>query len=194
MKTVYLHGTLQEQFGGPFTFDVKHPREACRALCQLKGFREVFSAGAWHILRGPLEDQDSVSEDDLEFTSSCPEIHILPAASGAGNGGGLSMVLGVVALAAATFFTGGVAAGLYAAGAGLLVGGIIQATMKIPGADTDTSGADERSSFLFNGPKNSSNQGVAIPRGYGRMRCGSIVISAGLFAEDIPLDSTGISA
>lgn len=194
MKTIYLHGELERQFGGPFTFDVQHPREACRALCQLKGFREVFTEGAWHLLRGPVELQDSVSEDALEFNAGESEIHIMPAISGAGNGGGLSMVLGVVALAAATFFTGGIAAGLYAAGAGLLVGGIIQATMKVPGADTDTNTSEDRSSFLFNGVKNTSNQGVAIPRGYGRMWCGSIVISAGLFAEDIPLDSTGIAA
>ena len=75
------------------------------------------------------------------------------------------------------------------AGAGMILGGIIQMTTKIPGADTNTESTDNRASFLFTGPKNQSTQGVTIPRGYGRCRTGSIVVYVGLYAEEMDANS-----
>ena len=188
MKTLYLHGSAA-QFGDKFELDVKTPREFLHALgMQIPGFREMIRAGAWHILRGPLELEQDDDEESLDVSlGTVTEIHVMPAIQGAGggNGGMLSIILGVVAIIAAPF-SGGASTALYFAGAGLIVGGIVQMTMKIPGADTgQNESADSRASFLFSGPKNGSTQGVAIPRGYGRCRSGSIVISAGLFAERI---------
>lgn len=186
MKTIKLYGYAEERFGGPFTLDVASPREAMVALSvQLEGFAEMIRDGAWHILRGPL---DAADDDDAERLSmelgSLEEVHLMPAIAGAGNGGAFSIILGIAAIIAAPF-TGGWSLGFYAAGAGLIVGGLIQMSIKIPGADTNTESVDDRASFLFSGPKNQSSQGVAIPRGYGRVRTGSIVVSAGLYAEKI---------
>lgn len=193
MKTLYLHGEAEAQFGGPFELDVASPAEALRALCmQLEGFTEMLRDGAWHVIRGALDRQqcDAAAEDTVMCLGSDREIHLLPAIQGAGSGGGpLSIILGVVLVAVAYFFPPAApyAMGLYAAGAGLIVGGLIQMSMKMPGADTNTGeSVDSRSSFLFTGPKNTSTQGPAIPRGYGRCRSGSTVISAGLTAEDLP--------
>ena len=186
MKTLYLHGYPETKFGGPFTLDVASPREAMMALAmQLEGFAEMIRDGAWHILRGPLEagDDDDAERLDMEL-GGVEEIHLMPAITGAGNGGVFSIILGIAAIIAAPF-TGGWSLGFYAAGAGLIVGGLIQMSIKMPGADTNTESTDDRASFLFNGPRNQSTQGVAIPRGYGRARVGSIVISAGLYAEDV---------
>jgi predicted phage tail protein len=47
----------------------------------------------------------------------------------------------------------------------------------------------ERPSFLFDGPTNTSTQGLPVPLIYGRMRVGSIVVSADLSADDIALGS-----
>ena len=74
---------------------------------------------------------------------------------------------------------------MMAVGIGMMVGGIIQMTTKVPKADSSKRDAvDDQSSFLFSGPTNTSTQGVAIPRGYGRMLTGSIVVSAALYAEN----------
>lgn len=185
MKTIHLHG-IAAQFGGPYELDVRCPREGIRALAvQLPGFLQMITDGAWHVIRGPLEGQDDDDDEKLSMDlGEYTEFHLLPAVSGAGNGGGLSIILGIAAIIAAPF-TGGYSLGFYAAGAGLLVGGLIQMSIKIPGADTNTESTDDRASFLFSGPKNQSTQGVAIPRGYGKCRAGSIVISAGLYAEEI---------
>jgi predicted phage tail protein len=45
---------------------------------------------------------------------------------------------------------------------------------------------DRKPSFLFYGAVNASTQGTAVPLVYGRMRVGSVVISAGVEAIEIP--------
>ncbi|QBJ04556.1 tail protein [Pseudomonas phage Lana] len=190
MKTFYLHGWAAERYGASFELDVGSPAEAIKALAsQLPGFQKMIEEHDWHVVRGPLDQQQS---DDVESVrlrlGSETEIHLLPAMAGAGGGGGfmggLMTVVGVALMIAATFFSGGTAGALFGAGLGMTVGGVISLTTKMPGADPVTESADNRASFLFAGPKNSSTQGVAIPRGYGRQRVGSIVISVGLYAEE----------
>ncbi|HCW20974.1 MAG TPA: phage tail protein, partial [Achromobacter sp.] len=43
---------------------------------------------------------------------------------------------------------------------------------------------DNGASYNFNGPVNTSAQGIPVPVLYGRMIVGSAVISAGIYAED----------
>lgn len=45
--------------------------------------------------------------------------------------------------------------------------------------------ADNRASYIFNGAVNLTAQGNPVPLCYGRMRVGSVVVSAGLSTEDI---------
>ena len=45
--------------------------------------------------------------------------------------------------------------------------------------------ADNRASYIFNGAVNLTAQGNPVPLLYGRMRVGSVVVSAGLSVEDI---------
>lgn len=45
--------------------------------------------------------------------------------------------------------------------------------------------ADNRASYIFNGAVNLTAQGNPVPICYGRMRIGSVVVSAGLSTEDI---------
>lgn len=96
-------------------------------------------------------------------------------------------VVGIV-LFVAGFFVGGSTWGpaMMALGAGMAVGGIIAMTTKMPSADVSAQErAEDRASFLFNGPTNTSSQGIAVPRGYGRVRIGSIVVSAALYTEEL---------
>ena len=58
-----------------------------------------------------------------------------------------------------------------------MVGGIIR--------DYQGSWTVRDSNDAFNGPTNTASQGVAIPRGYGRMLTGSIVVSASLYSENV---------
>jgi len=194
MKTLMLYGSLKEKFPGEFKMDVATPGEAIRAMCiQLPGFEAEIKAGNWRVVRGSLEGNDEVSEEGLQMTlGNQNELHLIPVIEGANSGAGM-IIVGIVMIVAA-FFTGGTSIAawgamstmLAGAGLGMVVGGIIASTTKIPGAGASASGNEreaDKASFLFDGPTNQSTQGVAVPRGYGRMMIGSIVISAGLYAE-----------
>jgi len=110
------------------------------------------------------------------------------AIAGAAFTGGMSLgLLGV----SATIGTAGAAATAWGAvaslGVALTFTGVSQMLSAPPEVrPIDYESRDEansRPSFLFNGPVNSSEQGLPIPLVYGRMRVGSIVVSSGLSAE-----------
>lgn len=192
MITLNLYDGLAERYGASFELEVTSAPEAIRALAtQLPGFQQEIEDGSWHLVRGNLDDEDFISEEKLDLQLRPGEhLHLMHELSGAGNGA-FTAIIGI-ALIVAGVFTGGtttaLGVGLMAAGAGTLVGSIIQMTMKMPGADPSRSeSADNRASFLFDGARNQSTQGVAIPRGYGRCRTGSIVVSVGMYAEDIAI-------
>ncbi|MAX33216.1 MAG: phage tail protein [Halomonadaceae bacterium] len=184
MKTIYLHGALGARFGGPFSLDVRDPAEAARALAsQLPGFRQAVEAGDWHVVRGPLDDGNSLDEEGLTLAlGRQDEVHFLPVTAGAGDG-----LFNTIA--GAVIFTVGAVTGnpyLMATGGAMAIGGVVQMTTTMPGVDYDgRERPEQRSSFLFDGPTNTSTQGLPVPVVYGRIRTGSVVISAGLAAEEV---------
>lgn len=193
MKTLNLYGSMQEKYPGVFKMEVATPAEAIRAMCiQIPGFEDDIKAGNWRLVRGDLEGNDEVDEDGLQMTlGNQNELHLIPVIEGANSGAGM-IIVGIVMIVAA-FFTGGtsiaawgaMSTALAAAGLGMAVGGIIAATTKMPGVaeSTNANKESDQTSFLFDGPTNQSKQGGAVPRGYGRLLVGSIVVSAGLYAE-----------
>lgn len=197
MKQIHLHGSLGARFGGPFSLVVRDPAEAVRALsCQLAGFRDALAVGDWHVVRGDLDAGEPVEDDDALHMAlgHASEIHILPAGTGAGQGG-VGKALAGVALIGAAFFTGGLALGaltissgtLGAIGAGLAVAGVSQMLATTSNTDTydEREKPDERPSFMFDGPVNTSTQGLPVPVVYGHLRVGSVVVSAGMTAEEL---------
>lgn len=187
MKRLYLHGFLKEKYGEWFELDVANPAEAVRALAvQLPGFERDIENNNWHVVRGPLEKMDA--DDDEKLTLALgkeTEIHLLPALTGA-KSGWVSVIVGAVLIVAGFVTQQYWAVGM---GVGMAVGGIIQMTTKLPSGISASSQetADQRPSFLFSGPTNTSTQGLAVPRGYGRAIIGSIVVSATLYAEELAL-------
>lgn len=118
-----------------------------------------------------------------------------------------AIFLGPIGAGAGALFTAGsgVATAVGGIGAGLLLTGTAQL---LSPALTDQNGtfgtstpsrtrarssflpennetADNRSSYIFNGPVNLTAQGNPVPLCYGRMIIGSVVVSAGLSVEDI---------
>ncbi|MEA3250128.1 MAG: tail assembly protein [Pseudomonadota bacterium] len=194
MKEIHLHGSLGAHFGGRFSLDVRDPAEAVRALgIQLPGFREAIEADNWHVIRGPLEDGDSLDEGGLTVSlGNQNEIHILPAIEGAGDGAG-KVIGGIALVGAAMFIPGGAAlagialqpavAGL---GISMALGGVSQMLAPTPQSGyEEREPPDQRPSFLFDGPVNTSTQGLPVPVVYGRIKTGSVVVSAGMTAEEI---------
>lgn len=188
MNTVYLHGQLGNLFGKSYELEVNDSREVIRALAiQLEGFAEKVREGNWRVVRGDLDTGMSLDEDSLSLTLGDKDMHIIPATEGAGDGVGKIIVGG--ALIAASFFTGGttLAFAMGGMGVGLVISGV--ATMMTPTPETGEyeDKQKDQQSFLFDGPVNVNKQGVAVPLIYGETITGSVVISAGIRSEDIPV-------
>jgi len=112
---------------------------------------------------------------------------------------------GFLGLGAGGFLTAGVSSAVGYIGTSLILGGTAQllspSISDTPGSFGTTSPsrarardsftpenneiADNRASYIFNGAVNLTAQGNPVPILYGRMRVGSVVISAGLSVEDI---------
>ena len=190
MVTLYLYGYLASLFGDTVSLDVATPREAVTALAyQSPDYRHHLTSNNWHIFAG--KDNDiTQAELDMDL-GNVKEVYLMPAIEGAGSGasGWLSVIVGA-ALIVGSFFAGPAGPALLGAGIGLVTGGIITLVTPIPGVDDmSQNAADEKASFLFKSPTNTSTQGVPIPLGYGKMMIGSIVVSSGLYAEDVEVDA-----
>lgn len=195
---LYFYGEMRDEFGLSFEMEANSPREAVTALMyQSQKYKDILKDNDWHVMLDGKEGID-ISEDQLDMDlGKVREIHLIPKVEGSNNGV-LNFIVGAVMVVIGVLNIWNAGAGMIAAGVGMMVGGIIQMTTKIPGAGDINRETDEKASFLFNSPTNSSSQGVAIPRGYGRMMIGSQVISAALYSyaldneavEEDPVDPT----
>ncbi|MDH0745725.1 tail assembly protein [Pseudomonas sp. GD03842] len=203
LRTIRLYGTLGARFGRVHTLAVNSASEACRALGVLfPGFEQFMVESkdkgmAFAVFHG----KRNIGKEELTDPPGRAEIRIAPVIQGSKRAGLLQTVVGVAIVAAASFFSGGIAAGgagLFgtvgagaatwgiagAVGLSLALGGVSQMIAGTPKGLGSQDSADNRPSYGFNGPVNTQAQGNPVPLGYGRMIVGSAVVSAGIYAED----------
>ncbi|WP_336950854.1 tail assembly protein [Acinetobacter sp. AS167] len=189
LKTIKLYGVLGKKFGKEFKLAVESTREAVRALSvQVPGFEQFMLTAHEHGLSfAVFQDDENISEDQIDFETGAKVIKIVPKVIGAGgNGGVLQLVLGAV-LIVAGFWTGGATSNLgialIGAGAGMVVGGIAQMlTPKVDAQDQNQDG--NRANKGFGGAVTTISQGNPVPILYGRREVGGFIVNAGQFAVD----------
>lgn len=191
MREVILYGAMRRQFGRRFFLDVASPAEAIRALMTvIPGFKlwmckQAQAGAAYHVLVGKKDLNENQLKDPHPDSEA---IRIAPALRGA-KAGVLQIIMGAVLIAVSylTFWSGPVAAGIFAAGVGMIVGGVVQ--MLSP--QRTNAGPDERPgnkpSNVFTGAVNTTAQGHPVPLLYGELIVGSAVISAGISTTQIDL-------
>jgi predicted phage tail protein len=189
LKTIKLYGVLGKKFGKEFKLAVDSTREAVKALSvQVPGFEQfMLNAHEQGLAFAIFQDDENISEDQIDFDTGAKVIKIVPKVMGAGgNGGVLQLVLGAV-LIVAGFWTGGVTSNLgvalIGAGAGMVVGGIAQ--MLTPKADAQDQNQDgNRANKSFGGAVTTIAQGNPVPILYGQREVGGFIVNAGQFAVD----------
>ncbi|MFW1765945.1 tail assembly protein [Acinetobacter bereziniae] len=189
LKTIRLYGVLGKKFGKEFKLAVESTREAVKALSvQVPGFEQfMLNAHEQGLAFAIFQDDENISEDQIDFETGANVIKIVPKVMGAGgNGGVLQLVLGAV-LIVAGFWTGGVTSNLgvalIGAGAGMVVGGIAQ--MLTPKADAQDQNQDgNRANKSFGGAVTTIAQGNPVPILYGQREVGGFIVNAGQFAVD----------
>jgi len=208
LKKVKLYGKLGERFGKEWNLDVNSVQEATRAIAANRpDFRKEFMTShergiGYQVLVG---DEYVKDYKGCELPTGKKEIKIVPVVMGAKNKGLTAVLIGAaiitgVGLYGASYAGG--ASGVFGAGDAIAVGVSQLGTagslaVKFAGSlilsgigamltptPTSPKKVEEQENYSFNGPVNTTSQGVAVPVCYGKLIVGGAVISAGIQAED----------
>ncbi|WP_297478407.1 hypothetical protein [Ferrovum sp.] len=201
LTEVLLEGPMGEKFGREWHLDVASPSEALRLINANKPGVDRWvrdnmqTFNAYRIVCTNCDDhEEAVTEEGFNFQRKVKKMVFIPTIEGAGGVGGIGKILVGAALVVASFYvTDGLSALGLTASAGV-TSGISTAMMGI-GASLVLSGAAQlispypnylTKSYSFNGPVNTTTQGVPVPLIYGRCMVGSQAISAALSADQMP--------
>ena len=148
---------------------------------QFPGFERHMTESASRGIRyAVFVGKHNIGDGDLDKPTGHEVIRIVPVIAGSKRAGLLQTIVGVVLIALSAFTNGAT----LAPGLALAAGGVVQMlTPQAKGLGTQDS-PNNRPSYSFNGPVNTSVQGNPVPLLYGRMIVGSAVISAGIYSED----------
>lgn len=190
MTQIHLGGALGKIFGKTHNRAVKTTSEAIRALCcTINDFeRYLNNSKARGVTYAVFRGKKNLGEDDLGFPVSGEVIRIVPIIIGSKQAGIFQTILGaaLIAVAFVASFTPFAAASpfLYAMGASMALGGVIQMLSPQAGGLSVKQDADNKASYAFGGVTNTTAQGNPVSLFYGKRRIGGAVISAGIYAED----------
>ncbi|WBV23045.1 tail assembly protein [Pantoea piersonii] len=193
IRTIRLYGVLGATFGRVHRMAVETPQEALRALCVvIPGFERFLNTSKKRGLTYAIfSGKRNIGQDELLMDKSIEDIRIAPVIIGSKRGGLLQTILGAVLVVVGVVVTGfsygwaaPVGGALISAGAGLMVGGVIQMlSPQTPGLSSKQD-ADNQASYAFGSPTNTAAQGYPVPLLYGQRRIGGAIISAGIYVED----------
>lgn len=190
LRRIELHGVLAEMFGKSFDLAVASPREACQALSyQVDGFKQ-FMANAHKdgLFFAVFNDDENISDTQIEHNTGAGVIRIVPEIVGAGGGslGGILQVVAGAALVGLAFVPGlqAFAPSLIGAGVGLMIGGAASLLMPTPNIEQQDE-AGNKASYAFGGAVTTTAEGNCVPLLLGRRKIGGHLISLQIVNEDL---------
>ncbi|WP_371419506.1 tail assembly protein [Hafnia paralvei] len=199
LRKIVFHGLLIGQFGREFSYrgdSVPKMIQAAKNL--LDGFEacllEAHKRGLTFAIFVGNERKRNIPEAEIEMTKGKEDIHLVPIIIGSKRGGLFQTILGVALIVAATFFSGGLATAFTASGVwggamaltgtSMALGGVVQMLSPQQAGIRMRQDPDNKPSYAFGGPVNSTAQGNPVAIGYGEREIGGAVISAGIYTED----------
>ncbi|MCP9270038.1 tail assembly protein [Xenorhabdus sp. XENO-1] len=191
MRTVRFHGPLISRFGKEFKYKARDARHALNAMCCLLPNFEKYMSEAHKkgLTFSIFVGGKNISQDEIDMTKGTETIHILPVIIGSKRAGLFQTILGVALLALAvwnpaTLMSANMAFSVGAAGASMALGGVVQMiSPQMPGLRMRES-PENKPSYAFGGPVNTTAQGNPVPVLYGTREIGGAIISAGIYTED----------
>lgn len=188
LREVRLYGALGRQFGRLFRLAVATPAEAVQALrAVLPGFERAFvgsdGRASYHVFvgRGPLRRDIGKEEAEAPLGEADP-IRFVPVVQGAKRQGVWQTIAGVVLIVAGFANNGNPE--LIRLGVALLLGGVVGLLSPQRRKEQER---EKTPSYAFDGPINNTEQGGPVPLVFGRVICGSTVVSQGLSTEQVVL-------
>ncbi len=186
-------GKLGTLFGKTWELFVKSPAEALHAInMNTNGglFKYLSGPGGKKYYKIGVQSKDNLikPKEELNYPVGQSDIYIMPTIKGAGGNNGIGQaILGVVLIAVGyvlTVYTG-YDYGLYAAGIGMIIGGVIQLLTPVPSIDTSTGSDDDgRRSSFFEGNATAISQGGSVGIVYGKSMVSPMPISLAVKNKD----------
>lgn len=193
LRTLRFHGPLIAEFGRDFKYRAHSATKMISAAKNLLPNFEHYMLAAHKrgLTFAVFVGKRNIKGDELELTKGTDDIHLVPVVIGSKRAGLFQTILGAALIAAAIFVpAAGLAAvaltagGLGVAGASLVLGGVVQMLSPQQAGIRMRQDPDNKPSYAFGGPVNSTAQGNPVAIGYGEREIGGAVISAGIYTED----------
>ena len=192
LKTIRLYGKLGALFGRVHRLHVESGSEAIRALCvTIDGFEQYLkNSKVMGIRYACFKGKRNVGLEQLNTGIGDVDFRIAPIIAGAKKGGVFQTILGAVMVVAgvvASFIPGGQAAAPYliAGGISTMAGGVIQLLTPQPQGLSVGQDADNKPSYAFGAPVNTTAQGNPVGILWGEHEIGGAVISAAIIANEV---------
>ncbi|EQC0068466.1 tail assembly protein [Serratia marcescens] len=195
LRTVRFHGPMVDIFGPKFEYRAHNVPKALEAMKNLlDGFeRYMLEAHKRGLTFAVFVGKRNVGQDELELTKGTEDIHLVPVVIGSKRAGLFQTVLGVALIGATMAFspaglgvfsaTGGLTTMAYT-GAAVALGGVVQMLSPQMGGLRMRQDQDNKPSYAFGGPVNTTAQGNPVGVLYGTREIGGAIISAGIYTED----------
>lgn len=182
-KWVAFYGVMRRRFGKGRWLAVGSVAEVSRALnATMPGWREFCLKHNFKIVVGgaPIGEANL-----LDPVGRSEVIKLVPVVAGSKDEM-WQMVGGAVLYAAGTYISAyypGAGAFLQNMGVAMMLGGVAQMLADVPAGQFGADSANDIETFGFSSPTLTTGQGGVVPIGYGRVRVGGHVISAGVDAQ-----------
>ena len=141
------------------------------------------------------ENLSTVYDTELCIKRKIESIDIIPLVEGSGSkiGGAIMTIVGIILVAVGVFMPSAASPLLISAGLTLIAGGVSMLLAKPPKFDDfrEIENTKKSSSYLFNGPTNTANEGGPVPIGYGRLIIGSQVIQTSINTRQMTVEELG---
>ncbi|HBZ8690192.1 TPA: tail assembly protein [Citrobacter freundii] len=189
-KTVIkLSGSMAQRFGRTHRRALTSASEVFRALSNtIDGFdaylREARAKGLDFVI---FRDRRNIGHEEFELLGPGDELRIIPVIRGSKRAGVFQALLGTALVAAAIWMPGvSIAASniMFPVGAAMAVGGVVQMLSPQVAGLRMRQDPDNKPSYAFGGPVNTTASGNPVPLLYGQREIGGAIISAGIYAED----------
>ena len=191
---IKLSGSMAQRFGRTHRRALSSASEVFRALSStVDGFedylREARARGLDFVI---FRDRRNIGQEEFSLLGPGDELRIIPLIRGSKRAGifqavlGAALIAGGIALgpAGAGLIGKGVALNVALVGASMALGGVVQLLSPQVAGMRMRQDPDNKPSYAFGGPVNTTASGNPVPLLYGQREIGGAIISAGIYAED----------
>mgnify|MGYP000844092305 FL=1 len=191
---IKLSGSMAQRFGRTHRRALSSASEVFRALSSTVGgfedyLREARARGLDFVI---FRDRRNIGQEEFSLLGPGDELRIIPVIRGSKRAGifqavlGAALIAGGIALgpAGAGLIGKGVALNVALVGASMALGGVVQLLSPQVAGMRMRQDPDNKPSYAFGGPVNTTASGNPVPLLYGQREIGGAIISAGIYAED----------